>query len=153
MNLLCAPLVENKPVNKKCYTIGYGGRQPQAFLALLQQYGVKTLVDARLRPDRTSMGVYTQAKSPQKGIQALVAQGGIAYVSLVELGNLFLGDERWQERYRRLLKRAGDLLLARLLLIPSPFCLMCAERRVTECHRQYIADSLIRLGWEVEHIE
>ena len=124
-------------MNKKCYTIGYGGRRPQEFLALLRQHGVNTLVDVRLRPDRASMGVYTQAKSPEKGIQGLLAQGGIAYVSLVELGNPFLGDERWQERYRRLLEQAGDLLLERLFFIPLPLCLMCAERRVTDCHRQY----------------
>ena len=137
----------------KFFTIGYGGRQPQELLALLQQHGIKTIVDVRLRPDRASMGVYTQAKSPEKGIQALLCQVSINYVSLVELGNLFRDDESWRERYRLLLERAGDLLTERLASVAPPFCLMCAEQQVSKCHRQDIAEYLVKQGWEVEHIE
>jgi uncharacterized protein (DUF488 family) len=137
----------------KLYTIGYGGRQPQEFIALLQQHGVQTLVDVRLRPDRASLGVYAQAKSAEKGIQGLLAQGGIRYVSLVELGNIFLGDPTWREQYTRLMSLAGHLLTERLVRVPEPFCLMCAERRVTECHRRMIAEYLTQQGWVVEHID
>jgi uncharacterized protein (DUF488 family) len=140
-------------LKKKCYTIGYGGRHPDAFLTLLQQHNIKTVVDVRLRPDRASMGIYTQAKSPEKGIQGLLLKGGMQYVSLVELGNIFLGDPQWRERYRRLVDRGGDILVERLVSISPPFCLMCAEQRVTECHRQVLADYLAQRGWEVEHIE
>ena len=140
-------------MNKKCYTIGYGGRQPQNFLALLQQHEIKTVVDVRLRPDRASLGIYTQAKSPEKGIQGLLLKAGIDYVSLVELGNLFRGDAQWRERYRRLMARAGDILLERLSDIAGPFCLLCAERHPPECHRQVIAEYLIQQEWEVEHLE
>jgi uncharacterized protein (DUF488 family) len=137
----------------KLYTIGYGGRQPQEFIVLLQRHGVRTLVDVRLRPDRASMGVYTQAKSVEKGIQGLLAQGGIQYVSLVELGNIFLGDPNWREQYTRLMSLAGHLLTEQLVRVPEPFCLMCAERRVTECHRRMIAEYLTQQGWVVEHID
>ena len=140
-------------MNKKCYTIGYGGRQPQDFLALLRQHEIKTVVDVRLRPDRASLGIYTQAKSPEKGIQGLLLKAGIDYVSLVELGNLFRGDAQWRERYRRLITRAGDILAERLSGVAGPFCLLCAERRAPECHRQVIAEYLIQQGWEVEHLE
>jgi uncharacterized protein (DUF488 family) len=140
-------------LSKKCYTVGYGGRQPQNFLALLQQHGIKTVVDVRLRPDRASLGIYTQAKSPEKGIQGLLLKAGIDYVSLVELGNLFRGDAQWRERYRRLMARAGDILVERLSGVAGPFCLLCAERHPPECHRQVIAEYLIQQGWEVEHLE
>jgi len=137
----------------KFFTTGYGGREPQEFLQLLQAHHIKTVVDVRLRPDRASMGVYTQAKSPEKGIQGLLRRAGIDYVSLIELGNLFRDDEHWRERYRLLLVRAGDLLTERLASVAPPFCLMCAEQRVRDCHRQAIADYLVKQGWEVQHLE
>ena len=136
----------------KFYTIGYGGRKAQEFLDLLRQKGIKVIVDVRLRPDRASMGSYVRAKSPDKGIQKLLATVDIQYISLLELGNVFLEDADWRERYRNLLERAGDLLTQRLEITSFPFCLMCAEKSPAECHRSLIAEYLARKGYEVEHI-
>ena len=136
----------------KLYTIGYGGRKPEEFLDLLKQRDVKTLVDVRLRPDRASMGSYVRAKSQDKGIQRLLGTVGIEYISLVELGNIFLEYADWKERYQELLEKVGKLLTQRLETIPSPFCLMCAEKSPSECHRSLIAEYLVQKGYEVEHI-
>ena len=137
----------------KFFTIGYGGRKPQEFLDLLNQRGVKVVIDVRLRPDHASMGSYARAKSADKGIQGLLDTVGIEYLSILELGNIFLEYGDWRERYRDLLGRAGDLLTQRLKNVPSPFCLMCAERAPAECHRSLIAEYLASKGYEVEHIE
>jgi uncharacterized protein (DUF488 family) len=138
----------------KLYTIGYGGKSPQEFLDALKEKDIKVVVDVRLRPDRSSMGVYKKANSENKGIQRLLADASIEYVSLMELGNVFLDYQDWRERYHRLLESAGELLTSRLTGIPEPFCLLCAEKRVTECHRLKIADYLVRTrGAEVEHLE
>ena len=110
------------------YTIGYGGRQPQDFLDLLQHYQIERIVDVRLRPDRSSMGAYTKANTPDKGIEHLLAQRDIAYVSLPELGNVFMGSADWRERYQRLIQRAGDILVERVL------------------------DILAQRGYQIEHI-
>ncbi len=140
-------------LNRKCYTIGYGGRRPDDFVALLHHHSVLTVVDVRLRPDRASMGVYVQAKSPEKGIQGLLSKGGVQYISLPELGNVFRDTEDWRRRYRQLIEQAGEVLLERLWAVLSPFCLLCAEQKVKDCHRLMIAEYLVGKGWEVEHIE
>ena len=135
------------------FTIGYGGRIPEEFLGLLALMVVRAMADVRIRPDRASMGAYTRARTHDKGIERLLAGQGIAYHHILELGNLFLDLEDWRAPYRELLRRSGDLLVARLE-IPAPMCLLCAERRAADCHRQVIADHLVASrGWDVHHIE
>jgi uncharacterized protein (DUF488 family) len=136
------------------FTIGYGGRKPDDFTKLLTDAGVKTLIDVRLRPDRASMGSYAKAKEPDKGIAGLLAKAGVGYVSLPELGNLFLDFDDWPERYGKFLELAGPLLFDRLEGVAGPVCLMCAEKRVCECHRRHIAEYLQKSkGWTFTHIE
>ena len=100
------------------------------------------------------MGAYVKARTADKGIERLLSDRGIGYRSLLELGNLFRDLEDWRPSYRALFERAGDLLVARLADLPEPFCLLCAEKRVVECHRLVIAEFLVATkGWSVEHIE
>ena len=99
------------------------------------------------------MGVYSKARSSDKGIEALLAGARIGYQSLPELGNVFMAYEDWRERYAELLERAGALLTAELERLRPPLCLLCAERKPTECHRWQIAEFLARLGHDIHHLE
>lgn len=138
----------------KVFTIGYGGRGKDDFLALLKRNSVKTIVDIRLRPDRASMGIWAKAKTRDKGIESWLSDAGIGYRSLVELGNVFLDFSNWQNRYRQLLDSAGNLLTERLNNIPGPICLLCAEKRIAECHRKQVADYLeVHMGAVIQHLE
>lgn len=137
------------------FTIGYGGRKPDEFVKLLTAHGVKTVVDVRLRPDKASMGSYAKAKDADKGLAGLLAKSGVGYLSLTELGNPFLEYPDWQTRYADYLDRAGPLLFDRLTdEIPGPVCLLCAEKRVADCHRRHVAEYLAReRGWAFTHLE
>lgn len=138
----------------KVFTIGYGGREKDQFLSLLKANCVRTVVDIRLRPDRASMGIWVKAKTPDKGIESWLAKAGIEYRSIIELGNIFLDCPDWQERYKKLLDSCGELLTERLMEIPGPICLLCAEKHVSECHRQQVASFLAECkGAEVHHLE
>jgi uncharacterized protein (DUF488 family) len=134
------------------YTIGYGGRPPAEFVRLLTGAGVRTVADVRLRPDRSSLGSYRYTGKPDTGIEKLLADAGIGYASLPELGNLFLGFDDSLPRYAEFFERTADLLVGRLLELPQPFCLLCAEKRVNECHRKAIANYLVTRGHEARHL-
>ncbi|OJW07059.1 MAG: hypothetical protein BGO49_27790 [Planctomycetales bacterium 71-10] len=141
------------PDPRAFFTIGYGGRPPEEFVGLLRAHGVRTVADVRIKPERASMGAYTKAKAADKGIEKLLADAGVGYRSLPELGNVFLDMDDWTAPYSELIARAGDLLTRRLVELPGPFCLLCAEKRVADCHRRTIADHLVGRGWSVTHIE
>jgi len=146
--------VNPKRVGTGAFTIGYGGRAPDEFARLLAAHRVRTVVDVRLRPDKATMGSYVKAKEDAKGIAGLLARAGIGYVSLPELGNIFLEYEDWPARYEKYLIAAGPLLFDRLADVPGPMCLLCAEKKVAECHRRHVAEYLEReQGWIFTHIE
>lgn len=136
----------------RLFTVGYGGRKPEELTSLLRRHGVITVVDVRLRPDRAALGAYAKAKTPDKGIEKLMREAGLNYVSLVELGNLFVDLDDWQRRYGDLLEAAGPILIPRLVGFPTPSCLLCCEKDPVQCHRRLIAEYLARKGWTVEHI-
>lgn len=135
------------------YTVGYGGRKPAEFVELLGSKRVAAVADVRLRPDHSRMGSFVKAKSPDKGIENLLSHAGIEYYSFVELGNVFGAFENWADLYRQLLERAGDILTGRLKGISVPFCLLCAEKHVEQCHRLLISNYLIQNGFRlIEHL-
>lgn len=138
----------------KVFTTGYGGRNKEDFLALMRDNGICTIVDVRLRPDRASMGIWVKAKTSDKGLEKWLSEAGIGYRSLIELGNVFWEFDDWQVRYRKLLELSGGLLISRLKDIPDPWCLLCTEKRVEQCHRQLIAEYLAKHnGFQVYHLE
>jgi len=145
-------MVKQQEQQREFFTIGYGGRSPTEFVERLQTHGIRLLFDVRLRPDRAHLGSFVKAKSADKGIEKLLADGGIQYHSLIELGNVFRQYNAWRERYQGLLNSAGDLLTADLRKMSRSFCLMCAEKDMNRCHRQLIADYLERSGWRATHL-
>lgn len=136
------------------YTIGYGGREPAEFVELLKKNGVRTVVDVRLKPGRAYRECYVKAKTPGAGIEKLLADAGIGYIWLPELGNVYMKDEDWWKKYEALIEKEGDQRTRRLADVEKPFCFLCAEKRSVGCHRKVIADYLVKeKDWKVENLE
>ena len=136
----------------KFYTVGYGGRKPDEFVSLLASKGIETIVDVRLKP-RGFRGCYTKAGDPSKGIEGMLARANIKYLWIEALGNPFNDLGSWSQAYQDHLDQIGDGLMEMLGNVTAPFCLMCGEKRVANCHRKLIADRMVKAGAQVEHIE
>ena len=137
------------------YTVGYGPHTPTAFVALLQEHGVRTVVDVRIWPIRAAMGSFVMAKDPDRGIAGLLGAAGIGYRWWAPLGNPWftLPDDEWRAPYRELLQRAGPLVTDGLADVPAPWALVCSEGDHRLCHRALVADYLVETwAWEAIHL-
>lgn len=139
------------------YTIGYQGRELDAFAAALLAHGVGTLCDVRRKAMSRKRGFAKPAL--RTGVEA----AGIAYVHLPDLGMpLDLFDDRNATdnsgilaEYRPRLE-TGPPALEPLedLIRASPTCLMCVEADVQQCHRRVLAELVAPLvGAGIVHIE
>jgi len=120
------------------FTIGYGGRRFDDFVALLQQHGISLVVDIRRFP-RSKMPEYNK-----ESIEAKLPQFGISYIWMGEtLGGLrrdgypkYMESDSYQDGISKLLELAeqGNLVL------------MCKERTDAACHPRYIIETLADKG-------
>ncbi len=92
----------------KLFTIGYGGRTAQDFLDALIERHIATVVDVRLHPNHAYMGTFVKAKTPDKGIERLLASEGTKYTSDPELfGNPFIDVTDWRAPYQAHVEQHG----------------------------------------------
>lgn len=140
-------------------TIGYEGRTPAEFVAVLRRNGVSKVVDVRQLPLSRKRGFSKTALS-----DTLSAQG-IEYVGMRELGT--------PAPVRRQYKQTGDFdLLANQyrthlagvdasveklyqMAVTDRVCLVCFERDASLCHRALLAAAVAgRNGtqFEVRHV-
>ena len=142
------------------FTIGHSTRSAEEFVALLKAHGVETVVDVRSFPG--------SRRNPQFGKDSLrqtLAAAGIGYIHMVSLGGrrtLPAGvepDSRWRnpgfaayahyattEPFRTALRELEALAGGESVAI------MCAEALWWRCHRQIIAEELVKDGFAVTHI-
>lgn len=141
------------------YTIGHSTRTIEAFLALLGREKVDRIADVRRFP--------FSRRHPHFNGDALtrsLAEKGITYRHLEAMGGRrdapkSLPPTGWREpsfnAYAHHMttaefRAARDALLSDSDRIRT--AIMCAEAVPWRCHRNLISDSLVALGWEVQHI-
>ncbi len=142
-------------------TVGHSNRSLADFLAILQAHRIDRILDVRRYP--------TSRKWPHFDAESLareLAEGGIAYTGLPELGGRRKPrpDSRhgaWREQsfrgyadfmdtpeFEAGLSRVLELAGAR----ESRPALMCAESVPWRCHRSLIADALVARGVPVHDV-
>jgi uncharacterized protein (DUF488 family) len=140
------------------YTIGYGARDIDAFIAALRRYGITYLIDVRSRP-------YSRFKPEfsREALEARLREAGIRYVFM---GDLLGGrpddtdcyDAEGKVDYTKVSEKefylAGIERLAKAQAQGLPVSLMCSEGKPEMCHRtKLIGKTLVQRGIPVAHID
>jgi uncharacterized protein (DUF488 family) len=149
--------VEERAGQPPIYTIGYGNRSRDEFVALLQSYEIRYLVDLRSQPYSRFHPEFSQA-----ALEATLQEQQIRYI--------FLGEQLGGRPQDSTCYANGKVDYA--LLREKPFyrqgiqrlyaawekqvrmALMCSEQKPQECHRsKLIGNTLRQRGIVVAHID
>ncbi len=141
------------------YTIGHSNRTMEEFLEILLKYGIEVVADVRRFP--TSKFVHFK----QSELKRYLKESGIEYIWFEGLGgyrkkilkrspNIAIKSEGFRnyadymltEDFRREVLRLADVAIRKRTAI------MCSERFFWRCHRRFLSDYLILLGFDVIHI-
>ena len=140
------------------HTIGYEGSSIDEFVATLDRVGINLLIDVRDIPLSRKKGFSKRALSER------LLHHGIEYLHLKGLGDpkpgrLAARAGRYDEFKRifdlHLSSDRARLDLGRALSSTSGrrACLLCFERDHSRCHRQIVADAMVRQGnFELQHL-
>lgn len=140
------------------YTIGYGARDIEPFIAALRRYGITFLIDVRSRP-------YSRFKPDfsKERLEESLRRAGIRYVYM---GDALGGqpadsscyDADGKVDYAKVSERdfylTGIDRLAKAQSQGLPVSIMCSEGKPQNCHRsKLIGKSLAERGIAVAHID
>jgi uncharacterized protein YeaO (DUF488 family) len=132
------------------YTFGYEGLDLGAFLARLEEAGVRRVVDVRELPLSRKKGFSKSALS------AALAAHGIEYLHMNALGcpkairQRFKLDGNWH-RYERsfreyLRSQTASVRTLAALAKEKASCLLCFEADYSKCHRSLVARAAVAVG-------
>jgi uncharacterized protein (DUF488 family) len=141
----------------RIYTIGHSTRSLDELARLLDEHGVTRLVDIRRYPGSRRYPHF----SGDSLARSLPARG-IAYQHLESLGGRRKPADpspngAWEnDQFRGYADHMGTAefraAIDQLLAGDRPTAVMCAEAVPWRCHRNLLADDLVRRGVEVVHI-
>lgn len=131
------------------FTIGFTKKTAEQFFSLLQQSGIKTIIDTRLN-NVSQLAGFTKKKDLEFFLKQIA---NIDYVHILDLApTKDILDEykknkgEWaiyEQKYLQLIKqRKIEVKLSDDLLNQS--CLLCSEAKPHHCHRRLIAEYLNR---------
>lgn len=126
------------------WSIGHGTRAIEDFLDALKAHRIQVLADIRHFPVSRRNPQFSQ-----EPLREALGKAGLQYVHLVDLGGyrdggyeVYMATPAWQ---------AGFAALA-ALVEEARAAVMCAETVPWRCHRRFVAQHAVGLGWRVTHI-
>jgi uncharacterized protein (DUF488 family) len=144
----------------RIWTIGHSTRPIDVFISLLEEHGIRLLVDVRSLP-----GSKRYSQFNKEALANSLAKSGISYEHFPELGGRrkakpdskntawrnasfrgyadYMETDEFYKGVKRLLDLAADT---------GATVIMCAEAVWWRCHRSLISDYLKARGIEVMHI-
>ena len=142
------------------HTIGHGNRTAGEFIALLQQAGIRHLVDVRAFPASRRHPHFERS-----ALEEALRDARIAYTwegeglggrrrSRRDSPNVALRNASFRAYADHMLLPVFRSALDRVLAAAAkqPVAIMCAERLPWQCHRYLISDSVVARGVPVLHI-
>jgi uncharacterized protein (DUF488 family) len=140
------------------FTIGYEGLDIDAFMSLLAEHGIDTVVDIRELPLSRKPGF------SKKALASVLNLSGLEYVHIADLGcpkpvrDRYREDGNWKRYTDGFLKhlKTQDAAIAELseLAGSSNCALLCYEADFNFCHRSMVAKAVHDYcGADVQHIK
>ncbi len=146
--------------DRRIYTLGLGERELKPFLSLVQQSGIRAVLDIRARPESAQ-----PAHFAMEALRQSLDDMGIAY----HWAGRHLGavhaprpDSVHAALADPLLRGFADHMQSRECLTAmrqlqnlarsTPCVILAAELMPERCHRRLIADQLVLAGWTVLHL-
>ncbi len=128
----------------KVYTLGHSTRNIDEFIGLLKHYGIQLVIDVRRWPSSKKFPHFNK-----EFLDKALERHGIQYIHYPELGGyrkegyaVFAESDEFADALKRMIEVINDKTAA----------ILCAERFFWRCHRKYIANKLVELGYTVVHI-
>jgi uncharacterized protein (DUF488 family) len=140
------------------YTIGYEGLDIDAFMSLLVENDIETIVDVREMPLSRKPGF------SKKSLENLLNLSGREYVHLVDLGcpkpirDCYREDGDWSrytEGFLKYLDTQQDAIAELATLASTSNCaLLCYEADFNFCHRSLVANAVMKVSsTRVKHVK
>lgn len=127
----------------RIYTIGHSNRKFEKFIKILKTFNIQVIIDVRRFPLSKKFPWFSKTN-----LENALTKHGIKYLYFPELGGFR------KEGYKNFAKtKEFEKYVKKLLEIgKKDFCILCAEKFWWKCHRRFIAEKLVELGYNVFHI-
>jgi uncharacterized protein (DUF488 family) len=147
------------PAPVRLYTIGFTGKSAEQFFGLLQNAGVRVLIDTRLN-NVSQLAGFAKRRDLEYFLKAIAGIGYVHDTELAPTADMLDAYKKKQIGWDEYERRFNELLAGRAPEAhrrPADFdraCLLCSEPTPEHCHRRLVAERLVRAWPEVrvEHL-